>query len=257
MQTKTCTKCGVEKSVDEFTKRKPTKSGDTRTTMCKMCKGILCKLNKMRRQLIMDEEYEKYLLAGVTKQCVQCNQTLEISKFYRKSSGKYFVDSRCKECRIGEYNKLYQDEYRKLPKRKLQKEQHYIKHCEYVKTKSKQWRADNPEKVLEQGRRRRAKKRGLNEQYSVDDKKYTLALFNNCCVNCGSPHDLCIDHHIALSKGHVLTKENAVVLCRSCNSKKRAKNPEDFYSNDKLLYIEEKLKEVTEEYRSLLWRLLQ
>lgn len=40
------------------------------------------------------------------------------------------------------------------------------------------------------------------------------------CIICGSTNYLCIDHVLPISKGCSLTPGNAVVLCRSCNSKK-------------------------------------
>lgn len=43
------------------------------------------------------------------------------------------------------------------------------------------------------------------------------------CVACGSDEDLSIDHVYPVSKGGKLIPGNAVVLCRSCNSKKHDK----------------------------------
>lgn len=40
------------------------------------------------------------------------------------------------------------------------------------------------------------------------------------CVECGSWHDLTVDHIIPESKGGPLTLENTRTLCRSCNSRK-------------------------------------
>ena len=83
-------------------------------------------------------------------------------------------------------------------------------------------------------RRRRAKRKELNEVYNMEDIKYTYMLFNNECVCCGSTDKLEIDHHIPLSKGKVLTRTNAVLLCRSCNARKSALLPEEFYTKEQL-----------------------
>lgn len=43
------------------------------------------------------------------------------------------------------------------------------------------------------------------------------------CVTCGSHLDLCCDHIIPESKGGPTTFENLQAMCRSCNSKKGAR----------------------------------
>ena len=47
---------------------------------------------------------------------------------------------------------------------------------------------------------------------------------------CGATEDLTIDHHYPLSKGFKLTRDNAVLLCRSCNSAKRDILPDIWHS---------------------------
>ena len=86
--------------------------------------------------------------------------------------------------------------------------------------------------------RRRAKKQGLKENYTKDDRVYTMNLFNNICFNCGSTDNLEIDHHKCLNDGFPLSRTNAVVLCRSCNASKHTKKPKEFYSKDKILLLE-------------------
>lgn len=43
------------------------------------------------------------------------------------------------------------------------------------------------------------------------------------CQLCGSTDDLCIDHIVPVSKGGGDELDNLQVLCRSCNSRKRAR----------------------------------
>ena len=102
---------------------------------------------------------------------------------------------------------------------------------------SKIWRKNHPDKVKEYSRRRRAKKRLVNEHYTTSDERYTLALFHHKCFICGSFEDLTIDHHLPLHLGNALTRNNAVVLCGTCNQSKFQKLPENFYTKEKLLEI--------------------
>jgi len=90
-----------------------------------------------------------------------------------------------------------------------------------------------PEKLREKDRRRRSLVLKVNEYFTAADEAFTFTLFNNKCFNCGKDKDLCVDHVKPLSKGNALTRKNACILCKSCNSSKSDKNPEDFYTKEK------------------------
>jgi 5-methylcytosine-specific restriction endonuclease McrA len=89
-------------------------------------------------------------------------------------------------------------------------------------------------------RNRREVKMLLDGNYSIADEQYTRDLFDHKCFKCSGESNLSIDHHYPLSAGFGLSQENAVLLCRSCNSSKNNRLPEDFYSNDELQILSEK-----------------
>lgn len=89
--------------------------------------------------------------------------------------------------------------------------------------------------------RRRDRKKNLKENFTKDDVKYTKDLFLNRCAVCGSIESLCLDHWYPLSRGYPLTRENAVILCSTCNSKKSNKLPYQVYSQEVIDSIESKL----------------
>ena len=93
-------------------------------------------------------------------------------------------------------------------------------------------------------RRRRAKKLEVDERYSSSDMRITMKEFAHCCFNCKSKEKLCIDHHRPLSGGNPLTLSNAVVLCKSCNSSKSTKDPEDFYGIEVCGQLDERLQNI-------------
>ena len=135
----------------------------------------------------------------------------------------------------------------------LKKQREYNKkHAKIIKEKAKiyrdknkphikKWRKENIESIYEHNRKRRAKKLEVKENHTKTDEHYTRGLFDHKCANCGSTEDLCIDHHKPLSKGNALTRQNAVLLCRTCNCSKHDRIPEDFYDKETLLMIEKKL----------------
>jgi len=107
--------------------------------------------------------------------------------------------------------------------------------AEYQKEYRKEYKKAHPEKCRANCRKRRAMKLEVNENYTKQDEQFTYNLFNNKCFNCGSIENLCIDHIYPLSLGNPLTRTNACVLCKLCNSSKHNSLPEDFYDIDKLV----------------------
>jgi len=99
---------------------------------------------------------------------------------------------------------------------------------------NKMYRLWKPEKKREDNRKRKAKKLAINEDYRYEDETYTKRLFKHKCFRCESTQSLHIDHHYPLSAGYSLSRENAVLLCNSCNSTKGAKMPEEFYTEEQL-----------------------
>lgn len=203
------------------------------------------------------------------KTCNKCNQTKELNEFNKHSKMPDGYLNQCKQCvkkRKAEYYQREKDkinakcrDYYKGNKDTLNekmreyyrenKEQIIEQHREYTKRNrdkiaeyQREYRATHDDLTHnERWRKRRAKKKMVQEEYTSDDRDYTIALFNNQCANCGSTDRLCIDHHKPLYKGYALSRSNAVLLCNSCNCSKNTKMPEDFYTPDKLTFIEEKL----------------
>ena len=83
-------------------------------------------------------------------------------------------------------------------------------------------------------RKRRNAKVKLNEQFSKVDERIVRNSFDGKCYVWGSVKSLDIDHHVPLSLGAPLTLANAVLLCRSCNSKKGKELPQQFYTLEQL-----------------------
>ena len=210
---KTCSKCGIAKPLSEFYKENRVKDG--RTAKCKSCILTEAKIHCKRY-------YE--------------NNKEKILKRHRETNHEQYIKH--KENRLASVKNRYQ--------RKKEEIKEYIKSWqEQNKDKTKEyrrnWKSNNKPVVREGVRKRRAKRKRVNENYTKEDEQYTRELFDHKCANCGSTEGLCIDHHNPLSKGFSLNRKNAVLLCNSCNCSKSNKSPEDFYSEDLLLFIEEKL----------------
>ena len=178
------------------------------------------------------------------KECTSCHKLLELKMFGKKTQNIGGLYNQCKEC-INTRSKIYKKTGQE--KNKITVKKYYLEHKQKIREYHRQYMQE-PSRILsersrqrEKRRQRSALKRQLKESYTIQDEAYTISLFNHCCANCGSTDRLQIDHHNPLSKGNVLSKNNAVVLCISCNSGKRDKLPEEFYTPEKLQWITEKL----------------
>jgi len=207
---KVCTKCHVEKPLSEFYTK--TDSPDGYRSICKSC----IKLSNNKYYITNTEQVKRKTKLYYSDNKEQAN--LVKSKWYSKNRTAIRLLAR-------EYHKA---------------------HKEQIQNRVNEWIKQNPERnrqlKLKALRKRRALKLNIKESYTTLDEQYTRTLFNNACANCGATENLTIDHHYPLSKGNALTRDNAVVLCRYCNSAKHNTMPEDFYSPETLAIITEKLK---------------
>ncbi len=87
------------------------------------------------------------------------------------------------------------------------------------------------------------KSRKRNERKKLHDTEWTLKMeltlkeLQTECVICNSKEDLSVDHVLPLSRGFGLKPGNAVILCKSCNSKKIDKNINDLPLEQQVVLI--------------------
>jgi len=87
-------------------------------------------------------------------------------------------------------------------------------------------KAHTPEYSCLLSRQRRERKRIFDSQWTFDMELALKHLFPTCVV-CGLSDRLCVDHVKPLIMGYGLCPGNAVILCVSCNSKKRSRLPNE------------------------------
>lgn len=143
--------------------------------------------------------------------------------------------SRCKEHKpIDQYP---------TDKRKIDNKREFCRECDNLRNRlARQHDPDSKWKRRLQGIRQRERRLGLNAtELSYIDIQSIFIKFNNTCFACDSTNqdELTIDHHIPMNNGCNLTMQNAVVLCKSCNSRKTHMHPKEFYTQQQInkLYI--------------------
>lgn len=199
-----------------------------------------------------------------TKKCTKCNEVKNVSEFYeRKSDGQTKYRASCKMCMSIAYKNTYpnrkdairktQQRYKADGHRAKVSGRYRAKHRDIIVEKQRQRRRERPEKERQYAKRwrnrhpersraivRRKRERRKNIDSNIDTRLEARVYkkFRGKCFNCGSTYRLEIDHHHPVVMGNSLSDTNAVLLCKSCNCRKGAKRPEDFYSTAKLRRLE-------------------
>ena len=178
------------------------------------------------------------------------NKAREYHKLYMKANPSYQrVYQKNNKDKIKTYRDTYLSKNNNHEKQKVCMKEWRKNNKSVCLNLSKEWRAKNKKRIAEinknysiknpmtckvQKLKRRERIKNINEHLSIDLIRTVYLNFNFNCYICKTNKDLSIDHHYPLSKGFALTINNAVLLCRSCNSKKGKHFPEYFYSPEQL-----------------------
>lgn len=256
---KICSVCDEEKKINAFSKSKNNKDG--LMSRCKLCEKqynqsdqAKTALKKRQEDWSNSKESKK-----TTKICGQCNEEKDLSEFYKDKSTKTGFSSQCKSCSQG----YAQSEKCKLTRKKRQetwlnsgegKKVSKICHtcgCDQkldkfdkdrskrdgLATKCKQCAKEHNQSEEGQAatarawHKRRAHIENTENTLTAQEWSDILEEQNNACNMCGREFSDDLkstkDHKIPVSRGGGLTRENVQALCRSCNSSKGTKTPEE------------------------------
>ena len=144
------------------------------------------------------------------QKCSLCKKIKPLSEFHKSKNGKYGVQSRCKECS----KKCSKKEYEKNKERMIER------HREYLKNDTEKYKRSKISSSLS-----RHRKKGYGVIVTIDE---CMEMDNDYCYYCGckleweygtghSPESPTIDR---ISNDTILTKENIVFVCNSCNAGK-------------------------------------
>lgn len=173
-----------------------------------------------------------------TKQCSKCKEIKSFNEFSWMSKQKNIRQTYCKTC----------------------KHLYYLDNQERIKNRTREWQLNNPERTSirvmqwQQDNREKQKKtwnKWFNkpenrEKMRINDnfkdkitrsglREFLLNMQEKKCLYCNKifnknilQDSKSIDHFIPVSKGGLNEFNNIVLCCRSCNSKKKNKLPQDF-----------------------------
>lgn len=216
MNTKVCkgkNGCGIKKLLKKFAYDKYTKDGYS--YICRVCDSKRTKKYRENNKEKERHRCKKYRENNIERELQRCRE-------YRKNNREE-INRKAREYR--ENNK--EKELQRNKKYRENNKEKELQRC-------KKYKKNNPDKVRHNKRKRRARIKAVNENYSTRDEQITYEIFNNRCFNCNTSDNLSIDHHNCLNDGNPLSVNNAVILCISCNSSKGIKAPEKFYTISQL-----------------------
>ena len=203
MDTKVCTKCGIEKPVSEFYVHIRNSSGYS--PRCKECAREDMRLYHQSPK--GKEASHVYYLSNPHKWNInrlpysewseeRKAKTIKRDKVYKQSE------------EYKEYMRKYQREYRKTPEGKA-------------------------EKARSRHKRRSTMKDAVNDLTATEWEEIKEAQDYRCAL-CGEVRPLQRDHIIPVTKGGGLTKSNVQGLCCHCNPHKRDKLMEEILILDRI-----------------------
>lgn len=251
--------CGLDKSTLEFGIRKDKKGREVLRTWCKPCEVLATQDYLRRKKLGLGPKPKKVVAIPNSKTCAGCKEDLALTKFRPRKRGLYGRYSLCGTCEKAvnqvyveanreEINRRKRESWLATPKTEEQKKEAANKARAWYKENreraiaariawvrsnpdkwlviSKRWSDSNPLKVAEKNRRRRATLSKVENTLTYQEWEAVVQSFGGCCVYCGSDNKkITMDHIQPISKGGAHSKENVVPACKSCNSRKGAKDP--------------------------------
>jgi len=237
METKKCSKCKKELTLDKFGKSKKNKDG--LKCACKKC----LKLEAIKYK---EENWDEIKLRN--------KKYKEGNKDIIKVKNKIYSDKEERREEVRKYNKknkikfkVRDKKYRKEhPEKCIKTKESSRKYREKNKDKISQYKKDNRDKCNVISQRRRTRKKLLLSTLTIEEWKDCLDFFN--CKDAYTGLDMKIisqDHIIPLSKNGCYVREN-IIPCEKCvNSSKNNSDMELWYKSQ-TFYDEERLNKIYE-----------
>ena len=223
LSDKKCQRCGITKTLDNFTKKKAYSDG--LDPWCKMCKkeykAYWDSKNKEHRKKYRDKYYQEHH-----------EEVLKYRREYRKRNIE---------------KERERDRQRKMtPKDTEQNKQRaarwYKKNKELTINRAKAFSEENPDKIKQYRRKNWHKRREIGlktvNDFTLEQWEECKVFFNQECAYCGKKTKLEQDHVIPVTKGGGYTKNNIVPSCRTCNNSKNNSRMFSWYKKQTFFTIE-------------------
>jgi 5-methylcytosine-specific restriction endonuclease McrA len=194
MNTKTCTKCQTEKSVDLFYKDR-----DRYTSACKQCRLT------QQKQYYIDNKATVKVKRAAYQKAHRPEQYEHLKKWRKNNIEKNREAGRRQYAENIEHRRAVKNAWREA-------------NVEKIKSIQRKYALNNPEKTAEKQQIRKVKMRS-NGVYKVS-KKELIKLYSSPCIACGTTERVTIDHIIPIARGGIHGIGNLQSMCLKCNASK-------------------------------------
>ena len=258
---KRCISCKEEKGFEHFSKNRNSKDGYK--NYCKKCAS---KYNKRYREKhkekvnaknrawyhsskLNKEKRTNEALSKKEQMCSCCNTVKPITEFYKRGNGGFYKE--CKNCHNKKMKEYTESNREKVLKRKrLYYKNNRERSLEYFKQyslknskrnveRANEWKKKNLERYKfhqnNSCHRRRLKLSEVERTFSNEEWEKCKDFFKNDkgiveCAYCNKELKRpTMEHFIPIHLGGSHTSDNILPVCQSCNSKKSAKNFNEWY----------------------------
>lgn len=204
----------------------------------------------------------------ILKQCNRCLELLDVSMFHKDKHKKDGYHTICKACchkhkaankeKIAAYNREYGKTHKKWAA--VRKNRTRNANIEYYRFLRREWARKNPERNAEHKRKDYEKHRdkyvlracvrikrvkGLENTFSVDNWRETLARFDGQCAYCGARGKLEREHVVPVMRSGAYIMGNIIPACKRCNQSKHDKDLMEWYPRQ-VFYDEHRMSKICE-----------
>jgi len=194
MEQKTCTKCQVEKSTDNFYLNR-----GKYMVRCKECVAIF------RKDYYIKNKPEIAAKRAVYQAAHRKEQYAHLKAWRKRNVEKVKESGRRQYAQNAEHGRKVKAAWA-------------MSNVEKIKAFQEKYRLNHLPKMAEKQHKRRTKMR-LNGVYKVSEKEL-IKLYSSPCIACGTTERVTIDHIIPIARGGTHSVGNLQSLCLKCNSSK-------------------------------------
>lgn len=213
VSSKTCNRCGFEKSIEEFPKNSSSRDGYK--SICKICNYATTKTSReANKEQHKERTHAEYVRNVETKRKYRRENAEDIKAYYRNRRANDPVYRQ----KMNEYQSEYASSHREQMNRYVRK-----------------WKEANPLKGTEYAMRYKARKQAV----TVEEVDYERIFqeSDGICYICNKQilphHDIEFDHIIPITRQGPHSYENVKMVHQCCNSRKSDKLLEEMTSHQR------------------------
>ena len=214
-KTKTCTRCGEEKSLDMFRPHVKRANGSYRLfAKCRECEASDAKNRRLNNPSTYKAAQKKY-------RDTHKEERREYNNIWREENHEQaLVGQRKWREENPEKNKSSYTNYRINNREKYLASKRKARKSPEYQAKIKAHREANKGVFATYARNRRARLSSATGTFTQEEFNNLCSSLNNICLCCGEEKKLTADHVIPISRGGSNSIDNIQPLCQSCNSSK-------------------------------------